>query len=469
MDRTLLPSLGIVAGIMTLAYYVGGSKEVRWADSTEGLFCPSCKDNTRMDEDEEWCHLCEASYEAESFSADSWRDDCPACGEPSLTVIGRIQCENCNHVVEDGMSISRPWASESFSAEDNSYCANCLRTYPYEEEDDAYIFCQEGDEFWTVENYGVLCRECHPDFQHQDSFGNWTRKPHLAVRPYEHEKKAESFSAEPSTKIPGYAALPFKGFRVAYEHDDEIIKYYDNLREIVSDFNEGHILDTDTGYLRIEFRPVKKLGAESFSEAGLELRKAGRCGCDQDDVWEVVNVESPVFLCGSCGYAGNKKEMGHFGAESETFESPVSCNICGKTFDSFRGLNGHMNAHIPAHRKRAESFAAEVPDKYKEPFKVPVVKIYGENGAIVIGHGVREYLIQEIQYAWKDTVADLHNKGSIGISKERIEESLQKASTQELADMLDKLLKSNGEQGASLEYHDMDGWVGWQIPDFERE
>ena len=201
----------------------------------------------------------------------------------------------------------------------------------------------------------------------------------------------------------------------------------------------------------------------------MELRKAGRCGCDQDDVWEVVNVESPVFLCGSCGYAGNKKEMGHFGAESETFESPVSCNICGKTFDSFRGLNGHMNAHIPAHRKRTESFAAEVPDKYKEPFKVPVVKIYGENGAIVIGHGVREYLIQEIQYGWKDTVADLHNKGSIGISKERIEESLQKASTQELADMLDKLLKSNGEQGASLEYHDMDGWVGWQIPDFERE
>jgi hypothetical protein len=37
---------------------------------------------------------------------------------------------------------------------------------------------------------------------------------------------------------------------------------------------------------------------------------------------------------------------------AETFESPVSCKICGKTFDSFRGLNGHMNAH----RKRAETF-----------------------------------------------------------------------------------------------------------------
>ena len=40
--------------------------------------------------------------------------------------------------------------------------------------------------------------------------------------------------------------------------------------------------------------------------------------------------------------------------DSETFESPVSCKICGKTFASFRGLNGHMNAHIPTHRKRAE-------------------------------------------------------------------------------------------------------------------
>lgn len=36
---------------------------------------------------------------------------------------------------------------------------------------------------------------------------------------------------------------------------------------------------------------------------------------------------------------------------AETFESPVSCKICGKTFDSFRGLNGHMNAHL-----RAETF-----------------------------------------------------------------------------------------------------------------
>ena len=46
-------------------------------------------------------------------------------------------------------------------------------------------------------------------------------------------------------------------------------------------------------------------------------------------------------------------------AGAETFESPVSCKICGKTFDSFRGLNGHMNAHLPSHRKRAETFEVD--------------------------------------------------------------------------------------------------------------
>jgi len=122
-----------------------------------------------------------------------------------------------------------------------------------------------------------------------------------------------------------------------------------------------------------------------------------------------------------------------------------------------------MNAHIPAHRKRTESFAAEVPDKYKEPFKVPVVKIYGENGAIVIGHGVREYLIQEIKYAYESGDYGLAFLSAFSIP------GLQKKSTQELVDILDHYLKEQDNGGASLEYHDMDGWVGWQIPDFGRE
>ena len=52
---------------------------------------------------------------------------------------------------------------------------------------------------------------------------------------------------------------------------------------------------------------------------------------------------------GTSGVNWAKKKSAAMNAE--TFESPVSCKICGKTFDSFRGLNGHMNAHL-----RAETF-----------------------------------------------------------------------------------------------------------------
>ena len=149
--------------------------------------------------------LTEKDFEAESFGSETWRSK---EGEHHwLSMRGGAWCPKCNQAIEPmsdedyTMMIRRYkndvcFGAESFSAEDNSYCANCLRAYTYDEEDDAYIMVEEGDEFWTVENYGVLCRECHPDFQHEDSFGNWTRKPHLAVRPYEHEKKAESFAAE---------------------------------------------------------------------------------------------------------------------------------------------------------------------------------------------------------------------------------------------------------------------------------
>ena len=59
---------------------------------------------------------------------------------------------------------------------------------------------------------------------------------------------------------------------------------------------------------------------------------------------------------------------------AETFESPVSCKICGKTFDSFRGLNGHMNAHLPPHRKRAEE---EEDELRTYEVSVPVLHYYG--------------------------------------------------------------------------------------------
>ena len=46
----------------------------------------------------------------------------------------------------------------------------------------------------------------------------------------------------------------------------------------------------------------------------------------------------------------------------------VECPICGKTFDSFRGLNGHMNAHIPSSRKkRAETMETNYATAVIEP------------------------------------------------------------------------------------------------------
>ena len=79
---------------------------------------------------------------------------------------------------------------------------------------------------------------------------------------------------------------------------------------------------------------------------------------------------------GSAGVNWAKKKSAAMNAE--TFESPVSCKICGKTFDSFRGLNGHMNAHLPPHRKRAEMPALTGEDELKTyQVSVPVLHYYG--------------------------------------------------------------------------------------------
>ena len=59
-------------------------------------------------------------------------------------------------------------------------------------------------------------------------------------------------------------------------------------------------------------------------------------------------------VCDCCGHVHH--------AESETFESPVTCNICGKTFDSYRGLNGHMNAHKGRYSFIAEGTERDLPE-----------------------------------------------------------------------------------------------------------
>jgi len=342
MDRTLLPSLGIVAGIMTLAYYVGGSKEVRWAES-------------------------HSAEEIESVIED--KD-----GFIPFTDTGRVQ----NYFKDTD------WKSKD---------------YPYEKR---VVF--DNKTKWC-ENCGEL------DDSDEDAWNH-----------YQFVLKQKNSSTPAMRYISGGDC---EGCGTA----------------LCQNCIDG---DTSGNYNPL-FNPMCDDCLYPFCR---------ECKSEDEDRCNNCEEVYQANVCDCCGHVHH--------AESETFESPVSCNICGKTFDSFRGLNGHMNAHIPAHRKRTESFAAEVPDKYKEPFKVPVVKIYGENGAIVIGHGVREYLIQEIKYAYVEATGTtyLHAFSKSG---------LQKKSTQELVDILDHYLKEQDNGGASLEYHDMDGWVGWQIPDFGRE
>ncbi len=139
--------------------------------------------------------------------------------------------------------------------EDNSYCANCLRAYTYDEEDDAYIMVEEGDEFYTDENYGVLCRECHPDFQHEDRFGNWTRKRHLAVRPYSHEKDAEMDIVAEGMAVVSNVRDDVVGVVevIDDEDDDEMVEISiqdENMEEIGSfTLDDGQIMDDYDDYL----------------------------------------------------------------------------------------------------------------------------------------------------------------------------------------------------------------------------
>ena len=83
------------------------------------------------------------------------------------------------------------------------------------------------------------------------------------------------------------------------------------------------------------------MNAETFEAHACDCSNSYRYRFDRD----LTAVE-----CDRCGgylpwYDADPEAYEVF--DSETFESPVSCKICGKTFDSFRGLNGHMNAHLP--------------------------------------------------------------------------------------------------------------------------
>lgn len=114
---------------------------------------------------------------------------------------------------------------------------------------------------------------------------------------------------------------------------------------------------------------------------GYDAETEGYCDwCERkfdDGLYEGDNWWDGEELCLDC-YQDVYSDFGDVDWDAESFESPVSCKICGKTFDSFRGLNGHMNAHLPPHRKRAEMPALTGEDELKTyQVSVPVLHYYG--------------------------------------------------------------------------------------------
>ena len=142
-----------------------------------------------------------------------------------------------------------------------------------------------------------------------------------------YRRDAETFAAE--------------GFRIVYEHDGNVIKEYGSIEELVSDFNEDRVLDTNMGTLRIisdeENRSLRTFlrggGAEVCPRCGGEIITLIEAG-EYDDEYEDVAEESR-YGCQDCSYVDYEAES--FAANGNDYDwkdkaivvQANGCPICG--------------------------------------------------------------------------------------------------------------------------------------------
>ena len=142
------------------------------------------------------------------------------------------------------------------------------------------------------------------------------------------------------------------------------------------------------------------MNAETFEAHACDCSNSYRYRFDRD----LTAVE-----CDRCGgyLDAHKYKVPSAGVVkyAETFESPVSCKICGKTFDSFRGLNGHMNAHL-SYRKRAEE---EELNKYM--VSVPVLHHYTVGPVEAYDE---EEAAEDVRENWSEWRRTIDNNGDWG-------------------------------------------------------
>ena len=250
-------------------------------------------DGAECDECDKW--YCDAHYDIDN-------DSCVVCGDPMTDSQSMMKhsedyrWENCDNERSFLISIlSDRQLDEFLEFEEDSYSADTEKCSVC---DDSAVHVLKKGEI-------VLC-----DKHYQQQFGKYSRK------------NAESFSAEKC----GSCDKKFIGVDDG-EHGPHSVMQTDGVRKEVictTCFDNGMYM-------------ACRNCDNYFADRYLELDP-------NDESYET----SP--LCWECYDSLPEKDQW----DAETFESPVSCKICGKTFASFRGLNGHMNAHLPSHRKRAE-------------------------------------------------------------------------------------------------------------------
>ena len=275
--------------------------------------------------------------------------------------------------------------AESFEAPHafrDDRCDNCERSVITEQDMKRIHIYRDDDDGWKNEYqvcepcYGILIEE--EDYYSAESFESVTdewiinrKRSNPLSRHYVPQKSAESFEAQ--RKPPWSAANP-KPNRII-ECGECDAKGYIHGRECSK--CDG------AGFWKIESPKCAICGDWIAGTDGAECDECDKWYCDahydidndscvvcgdpmtdsqsmmkhsEDYRWENCDNERSFLI--SILSDRQLDEFLEFEEDSysaeDKFESPVSCNICGKTFASFRGLNGHMNAHLPSHRKRAE-------------------------------------------------------------------------------------------------------------------
>ena len=236
--------------------------------------CPKCDSGNLGKEEMYYCYTC--------GNDDASEDGCSKCGSDT---VGEEEMDYCYTCGGHGHWFN----AESFSAERKKKKSGCLH-FKY------------GKHCWAYSGNGAICVDCglttYIDEDGKKSYGTRSQPFKGNYDAHQAESFDETYRMKGATKSLISDVLRKHGYDDFNELESENLKFL-----LYGVFIEGMEVGMDS------------FGAESFShfnKGGLEFRTVGMCGCEQDELWEVVNVESPVFLCGTCGYAGNKKEDGHF-------------------------------------------------------------------------------------------------------------------------------------------------------------